>query len=249
MKILVSVKRVPDYEAKIRVASDGKGIVTDGIKWIVNPFDEIAVEEAVRIKEAGKADSVTVVCIDTEEAQQQLRYALAMGADEALLITTEKPVDSNGAARLLSEVYKKGDFGLVLMGKQAIDTDRNQTPQMLAALLKLPQACFASKITLEEGYAMVEREVDGGIETVKLSLPAVISADLRLNEPRYASLPNIMKAKKKPLEMKPATEFGLDLSPKVTTVKLAPPASRQGGRKVADVEELLTALQNEAKVL
>jgi electron transfer flavoprotein beta subunit len=249
MKILVSVKRVPDYEAKIRVATDGKGIVTDGIKWIVNPFDEIAVEEAVRIKEAGKASSVTVVCIDTEDAQQQLRYALAMGADEALLITTQEPVDSYGAARLLREVYKQGDFGLVIMGKQAIDSDRNQTPQMLAALLELPQACFASKVTLEDGHALVEREVDGGIETVKMSLPAVISADLRLNEPRYASLPNIMKAKKKPLELKPAAEYGLDLSTKVTTVKLAPPAPRQGGRKVADVEELVKALQDEAKVL
>ena len=249
MKILVPLKRVPDYQAKIKVKSDGSGIETDGIKWIVNPFDEIAVEEAIRLKEAGLATEVVVASVGPEDVQQQMRYAMAMGADSGVLVRTSEFVDSDLASRALAEVYKRGGYGLIIMGKQAIDSDCSQTPQLLATRLGLAQACFASKVVLESGAATVTREVDGGLETIKIPLPCVISTDLRLNEPRYAPLPGIMKAKKKPLEEIKLEELGLDLSPKLKIRKLSAPAKRQGGRKVADVAELIKALQQEAKAI
>ncbi len=196
MKILVPVKRVPDYEAKIKINDAGNGIVTDGIKWICNPFDEIAVEEAIKLRDAGKAEEVIVVGIGPEDVVTQLRYGMAMGADSGILVKYDGEVDSDLASKIIAAVYAKGEYGLVLMGKQAIDSDANQTAQLLATRLELPQACFASKVELGDSDASVTREVDGGLETLKISLPAVISTDLRLNEPRYASLPNIMKAKK-----------------------------------------------------
>jgi electron transfer flavoprotein beta subunit len=249
MKIFVPVKRVPDYQAKIKVKGDGSGIETDGIKWIVNPFDEIAVEEALRLKEAGKATEVVVVGIGPEDVATQLRYAMAMGADSGVLVKYSGEVDSDLASRVLAAVYKRGEYGLILMGKQSIDSDASQTPQLLATRLGLPQACFASKLVLEGGAVTVSREVDGGLETIKISLPAVISSDLRLNEPRYASLPGIMKAKKKPLEELAIESLGLDLAPRMSLKKMSPPAQRSGGRKVESVEDLVRALQHEAKVL
>jgi electron transfer flavoprotein beta subunit len=249
MKILVAVKRVPDYQAKVKIAPSGTSIVTDTIKWIVNPFDEIAVEEAVRLKEQGLATEVSVVCIGPDDAQQQLRYCLAMGADDAVLVQDTTNCDSFVAAQVLAALYKKGNYGLILLGKQSIDSDRNQTAQMVAELLELPQACFASKIEISGAVAEVEREVDGGIERVRLPMPAVISTDLRLNEPRYASLPNIMKAKKKPLEIVPLTSLVSDVTPKVTVLKFEPPAPRKAGRKVASVADLVTALRDEVKVI
>lgn len=249
MKILVPVKRVPDYEAKIKVKSDGSGIETDGIKWICNPFDEIAVEEALKIKEAGGATEVVVATIGPADAQQQLRYAMAMGADSGVHVVTDAYVDSDLAARVLAKIYEQGGYGLVLMGKQAIDSDASQTPQLLASLLNLPQACFASKVVLESGNATVTREVDGGLETIKVPTPCVISTDLRLNQPRYASLPGIMKAKKKPLEEKKLEDFGLAAEAKIKILKLSPPAGRKGGRKVADVAELIKVLKEEVKVI
>jgi electron transfer flavoprotein beta subunit len=249
MKIFVPVKRVPDYQAKIKVKGDGSGIETDGIKWIVNPFDEIAVEEALRLKEAGKATEVVVVGIGPDDVATQLRYAMAMGADSGVLVKYSGEVDSDLASRVLAAVYKRGDYGLILMGKQSIDSDASQTPQLLATRLGLPQACFASKLVLEGGAVTVSREVDGGLETIKISVPAVISSDLRLNEPRYASLPGIMKAKKKPLEELAIESLGLDLAPRMSLKKMSPPAQRSGGRKVESVEELVRVLQHEAKVL
>jgi electron transfer flavoprotein beta subunit len=249
MKVLVSVKKVPDYQAKIKVRTDGSGIETAGIKWIVNPFDEIAVEEALRIKEAGKATEVVVVGIGDSDVQTQLRYALAMGADSAIHVSTNLFVDSDLASRALAEVYKRSSYALVIMGKQAIDSDASQTPQLLAARLGLPQACFASKVILEDGVATVTREVDGGLETIKVKTPAVISTDLRLNEPRYASLPGIMKAKKKPLEEIALDSLGIDTKAKVELQRMSAPAPRAGGRKVENVAALVQALQNEAKVI
>jgi electron transfer flavoprotein beta subunit len=249
MKILVAIKRVPDYEAKIKVKADGSGIETDGIKWIVNPFDEIAVEAALTLKESGKATEVVVALIGPSDAQQQLRYAMAMGADSGIHIVSDQFVDSDLASRALEAVYKRGSYGLVIMGKQAIDSDASQTPQLLAVRLGIPQACFASKITVREGNVEVTREVDGGLETVRVSLPCVISTDLRLNTPRYASLPNIMKAKKKPLEEIQISALGIDMAPKVVIKKMSPPPARKGGRKVESVQALITALQQEAKVL
>lgn len=249
MKILVPVKRVPDYEAKIRVKEDGSGIQTDGIKWIVNPFDEIAVEEALRIKEKGGAEEVVVISIGPAEAATQLRYAMAMGADSAIHIVTDSEIDSNAAASLLMKAYQKGDYGIIIMGKQSIDSDANQTAQILSTRLGVPQACFASKLVLEDGAALVTREVDGGLETIRVSLPCVVSTDLRLNEPRYAPLPGIMKAKKKPLDEIPAADLGVDLTPVVKILKMSPPPERSGGRVVESVDELVGALQNEAKVL
>jgi len=196
MKILVPVKRVPDAQAKIKVKADGSGVETDGIKWIVNPFDEIAVEEALRLKEAGKATEIFVVGIGPEDLSQQLRYAMAMGADSAILVKHDGQVDSDLASRVLAELFKKGGYGLIIMGKQAIDSDAGQTARLLAARLNLPQACFASKVVLEGNNATVTREVDGGLETIRVPTPCVISTDLRLNEPRYAPLPGIMKARK-----------------------------------------------------
>jgi electron transfer flavoprotein beta subunit len=249
MKILVPIKRVPDYEAKVKVKADGSGIETQDIKWIVNPFDEIAVEEALKIKEAGKATEVVVLTIGPDDASQQLRYAMAMGADSSIHVKTDAWVDSDTAAKIITEVFKKGGYGLVLMGKQSIDSDASQTPQILAARLKLGQACFASKVMIDGDFATVTREVDGGLETIKVKLPAVISTDLRLNQPRYASLPGIMKAKKKPLEEVTLESLGVALAPKIKIIKMSPPAKRQGGKKVDSVEALVKALKDEAKVI
>lgn len=249
MKIFVPVKRVPDYQAKIKIKSDGSAVETEGVKWIVNPFDEIAVEEALRLKEAGKASEVVVIGIGPEDVSTQLRYAMAMGADSGVLVKINSAVDSDLASRILEAVYKKGQYGLIIMGKQAIDSDANQTAQLLATRLGLPQASFASKVVLEDGSASVTREVDGGLETIKVSLPCVISTDLRLNEPRYAPLPGIMKAKKKPLEEIDAETLGLDLKPKLIIKRLSEPAARKSGKKVDSVESLVKLLQEEAKVL
>lgn len=248
MKILVPIKKVPDYQAKIRVKGDGSGIETEGVKWIVNPFDEIAVEEALRIKEAGKATEVIVVGIGNDEVATQLRYAMAMGADSAILVKHDGEIDSDLASRALVEIFKRDNYAFVIMGKQSIDSDANQTAQLLAARLDLPQACYASKVVLEEGKALVTREVDGGLETIRISLPCIISTDLRLNEPRYASLPGIMKAKKKPLQEIPLAELKVEPSVKVKVLRMAAPAQRKGGKKVADVGALVKALQDEAKV-
>lgn len=249
MVILVPIKRVPDYEAKIKVKGDGSGIESDGIKWIVNPFDEIAVEEALKLKEAGKASEVVVAAIGPADVQTQLRYALAMGADRAVLVKHEGSLDSDLASRALAALYRKGSYGLVIMGKQAIDSDAGQTPQLLAARLGVPQACFASKVELLDGQAKVTREVDGGLEKLLVKTPCVISTDLRLNTPRYASLPNIMKAKKKPLEETTLSDLQVDPICKVTVRKMTPPQGRKAGRKVADVTELVRVLREEAKVL
>ncbi len=249
MKILVPIKRVPDYEAKIKVKADGSGIETDGIKWIVNPFDEIAVEEALKLKEAGRATEVVVATLGPDDAQQQLRYAMAMGADSGIHVKFDGPADSDLASRVMAEVYKKGGYGLIIMGKQAIDSDASQTPQLLAYRLGLPQACFASKVVLEGSSATVTREVDGGLETIKVSVPCVISTDLRLNTPRYASLPGIMKAKKKPLEEIALASLGVGDAVKVSVLKMSKPAGRQAGKKVDSVETLVKALHEEAKVI
>jgi len=249
MKILVPIKRVPDYEAKIKINAEQNGVITEGIKWILNPFDEIAVEEAIRLKEAGKAEEVVVVTIGPDDCVTQLRYAMAMGADRAILVKCSTAVDSDLASRLLAEVYKQGEYGLIVMGKQAIDSDASQTPQLLAARLDLPQACFASKVELLNDKVKVTREVDGGLETIQLNRPCIISTDLRLNEPRYAPLPGIMKAKKKPLDEIEADSLNVDLAPKVKVLRMSPPPARSGGRKVENVQELIKALKDEAKVL
>lgn len=249
MKILVPVKRVPDYQAKVKVKGDGSGIETESIKWIVNPFDEIAVEEALKLKESGVANEVVVVGIGPEDVQTQLRYALAMGADAAILVRFGGTIDSDLASRVLVEVYKRSGAQLIIMGKQAIDSDANQTAQLLAARLALPQATFASKVQIEGGAALVTREVDGGLETVRVPLPCVVSTDLRLNTPRYASLPGIMKAKKKPLEELALESLGVEPTTAVRTVTLSTPGKRQAGKKLGSVSELVQALQNEARVL
>lgn len=247
MKIFVPVKRVPDYHAKVKIRPDGSGLISEDTKWIVNPFDEIAVEEALRIKESGKATEVVVVGIGPADVSTQLRYAMAMGADSAVLVLYEGTIDSDLASRVLVEIYRRGDYGLIVMGKQAIDSDCNQTGQLLASRLNLPQACFASKIVLDGSHATVTREVDGGLETIKISTPCLITTDLRLNEPRYAPLPGIMKAKKKPLTEIKFEELGIDGQCKVRVHKLNPPAGRQAGKKVPTVEELFSALKNEVK--
>lgn len=251
MKILVPIKRVPDYQAKIKVKSDGSGIETDGIKWIINPFDEIAVEEAIRIKERGQATEIVVVTIGPDDCSAQLRYALALGADRAVQISCATEIDSDLASKAIVAVYKKEQAGLLILGKQAIDSDAGQTAQLCAVRLGIPQACFASKIVLESNSAVVTREVDGGLETLRVSLPAVISTDLRLNEPRYATLPGQMKAKKKPLDVIAISDLlsGQDLKPKIKVLKMMPPQKRQGGKKVDSVASLYAALKNEAKVL
>ena len=249
MKVFVPVKRVLDYEAKIKVNSDGTGVETDGVKWIVNPFDEIAVEEAIRLKEGGHATEVVVVGIGSDEVVTQLRYGMAMVADSGILVKYDGEVDSDLAARILAAVYSKGEYGLILMGKQAIDSDAGQTPQLLAHRLNLPQASYASKIVVEGDSSVVTREVDGGLENLQVPLPAVVSTDLRLNEPRYAPLPGIMKAKKKPLEEIEFDSLGIDGGTKVKVLKMEPPSGRQAGKKVESVEELISLLKNEAKVL
>ncbi len=249
MKILVPVKRVVDYNVKVRVKSDQSGVELAGVKMSINPFDEIAVEEAVRLKEAGVATEVVAVSCGTTACQETLRSALAMGADRAILIETDAELQPLAVAKLLKAVAEREQPQMVICGKQAIDDDANQTGQMLAALMGWPQATFASKVAPGEGVVAVTREIDGGLETVELKLPAVVTADLRLNEPRYATLPNIMKAKKKPLDVLSAAGLGVDITPRLRHVRHAEPAARKGGIKVADVAELVNKLRNEAKVI
>ena len=249
MKILVPVKRVIDYNVKVRVKADQSGVDLANVKMALNPFCEIAVEEAVRLKEAGIATEVVVVSIGPAAVQEQLRTALALGADRALQIDTELSLDSLQVAKLLSKVVAEEQPQLVILGKQAIDSDNNQTGQMLAALTGMGQGTFASKVEVADGKGKVTREIDGGLQQVELSLPAVVSTDLRLNEPRYASLPNIMKAKKKPLDVKAADSYGVNLTSKVTTLKVTAPASRQAGVIVSSVDELVAKLKQEAKVI
>jgi electron transfer flavoprotein beta subunit len=219
------------------------------VKWILNTFDEIAVEEAIRLKEKGVVSEIVLVSVGPADVRARLEYALAMGADSAILVKHDGPADSDLAARVIAEVFKKGDYGMVLLGKQAIDSDANQTAQLLAGRLNLPQACFASKVVVDAGSATVTREVDGGLETIKIPLPCVVSTDLRLNEPRYAALPNLMKAKKKPFEETSLEALGVPAEVKVKVRALAAPGGRKAGRKVASVDELIQALQSEAKVL
>ncbi|OAN43647.1 electron transfer flavoprotein subunit beta [Paramagnetospirillum marisnigri] len=249
MKVLVAVKRVVDYNVKIRVKSDNTGVETQNVKFSMNPFDEIAVEEAVRLKEAGKATEIVVASIGPASASETLRTALAMGADRGILVQSEDEVQPLAVAKLLKAIAAKEQPGLIILGKQAIDDDSNQTGQMLAALLGVAQGTFASKLELGDGKAMVTREVDGGLETVEVTLPAVVTSDLRLNEPRYASLPNIMKAKKKPIETVTAADLGVDASPRLVTLKVEEPAKRSAGIKVPDVATLVDKLRNEAKVI
>jgi len=243
MKLLVAVKRVIDFNVKPRVKADGTGVDLANVKMSMNPFDEIAVEEAIRLKEKGVATEIVVVSIGPAKAQETLRTALAMGADRAILIQTDDEVEPLGVAKLLAKVAEEEQPGLFILGKQAIDDDSNQTGQMLAALLGWPQGTFASKVELSGDKVDVTREVDGGLETVKLNTPAVVTTDLRLNEPRYASLPNIMKAKSKPLATKSPADFGVDIAPRLTTLKVEEPAKRQAGVKVADVDELIGKLK------
>ncbi|MBU2278000.1 MAG: electron transfer flavoprotein subunit beta/FixA family protein [Gammaproteobacteria bacterium] len=249
MKILVPVKRVVDYNVKVRVKADQTGIDLANVKMSLNPFCEIAVEEAVRLKEAGIATEVVVISIGQTSAQEQLRTALALGADRAILLETELNLDSLQVAKLLAKVVATEQPQLVIIGKQAIDSDNNQTGQMLAALTGMGQGTFASKVVVADGKVAVTREIDGGLQTVLLNLPAVVSTDLRLNEPRYASLPNIMKAKKKPLEVVAADSFGVALQSQVKTLKVAAPAVRQAGVMVDSVDALVAKLKQEAKVI
>jgi electron transfer flavoprotein beta subunit len=249
MKILVAVKRVVDFSVKVRVKTDGSGVDLQNLKMSMNPFDEIAVEEALRIKEGGKATEVVVVSIGPPAAAETIRAAFAMGADRGVLVTAADRVEPLAVAKILKAVVNAEGPRLVILGKQAIDDDSNQTGQMLAALLDWPQATFASKVVLDGDALTVTREVDGGLETVKLALPAVVTTDLRLNEPRYASLPNIMKAKKKPIDEKTAADFGVDVTPRLTVVKVAEPPARHAGKRVASPAELVAALKNEAGVL
>jgi electron transfer flavoprotein beta subunit len=249
MKILVSVKRVVDFNVKVRVKADGTGVETANVKMSMNPFDEIAVEEAVRLKEAGVATEIVVVSCGAQACQETLRTALAIGADRAILVETNEELQPLAVAKLLKKVAEKESPGLVILGKQAIDDDANQTGQMLSALLGWPQATFASKVKIASGKAEVTREVDGGLETVSIRLPAVVTTDLRLNEPRYVTLPNIMKAKKKTLETLKPEALGVDVSPRLTTVKVIEPSKRKAGIKVPDAKALVEKLRNEAKVL
>jgi electron transfer flavoprotein beta subunit len=243
MKILVPVKRVVDYNVKIRVKPDGSGVELANVKMSMNPFDEISVEEALRLKEAGKAEEVVVVSIGPAKAEETLRTALAMGADRAILVETDAAVEPLAVAKILKGVVDAENPGLIIVGKQAIDDDCNQTGQMLAALLGSAQATFASKIELSSDKATVTREVDGGLQTIEVKLPAVVTTDLRLNEPRYASLPNIMKAKKKPLDKKTPADFGVDVGPRLTVLKTEEPGGRKAGIKVKSVEELVANLK------
>ena len=249
MKVLVPVKRVVDYNVKIRVKADGSGVETANVKMSMNPFDEIAVEEAVRLKEAGKATEVIVVTVGPTAAQETLRTGLAMGADRGILVQTDAETQPLAVAKVLKALVDKEGPTLVILGKQAIDDDCNQTGQMLAALLGWPQGTFASKVAPGEGSVTVTREIDGGLETVQLTLPAVVTADLRLNEPRYASLPKIMKAKKKQLDTVKPEDLGVDVKPRLKTLKVAEPAKRGAGVKVPDVATLVQKLKTEAKVI
>ncbi|ADU92407.1 electron transfer flavoprotein subunit beta/FixA family protein [Taylorella equigenitalis] len=249
MKVLVPVKRVVDFNIKVRVKSDNSSVDTDNLKMSMNPFDEIAVEEASRMKEAGKVSEVVAVTVGVSQAQDQLRSAMAMGADRGVLVETTESVQPLGIAKLLKEVAIKEDAKLILLGKQAIDDDSNQTGQMLAALLDWPQATFASKIELLEDKAVVTREIDGGLETIEVSLPAVITVDLRLNEPRFATLPKIMQAKKKPIDKFTPEELSVDVTPKIKTIKVTEPVNRSGGEILPDVATLVDKLKNEKKVI
>jgi electron transfer flavoprotein beta subunit len=249
MKILVPVKRVVDFNVKVRVKPDGSGVDLANVKMSMNPFDEIAVEEAVRLKEKGIAGEIVAVSCGTAACQETLRTALALGADRAILVETAVELQPLGVAKLLRALVDKEAPRLVILGKQAIDDDSNQTGQMLAALLGWPQATFASKVDVSADGVTVRREIDGGMETVAMKLPAVITTDLRLNEPRYATLPNIMKAKKKPMETTTPEALGVDVSPRLATLKVVEPTKRKGGGRVADVKELVAKLRNEAKVI
>ena len=249
MKLLVAVKRVVDYNVKVRVKSDKSGVETAGVKMSMNPFDEIAVEEAIRLKEKGIATEIVAVSIGVTQAQETIRTALAMGADRGVLVETDVAVEPLAVAKLLKAVAEKEGAELVILGKQAIDDDMNATGQMLAALLGWPQGTFASKVEIADGKATVTREVDGGLETVELKLPAIVTADLRLNEPRYASLPNIMKARKKQIDILKPEDLGVDVTPRLTIVSVAEPPGRKAGIKVPDVATLVDKLRNEAKVI
>jgi electron transfer flavoprotein beta subunit len=249
MKLLVAVKRVVDYNVKIRVKADKTGVETANVKMSMNPFDEIGVEEAVRFKEAGTASEIVAVSLGPTQCQETIRTALAMGADRGILVQTDAELQPLAVAKLLKAIVDKEQPKLVILGKQAIDDDCNQTGQMLSALLGWSQGTFASKLKVEGEKLMVTREVDGGLETVSLKLPAVITTDLRLNEPRYASLPNIMKAKKKPIDTMTPEQLGVDVTPRLVTLKVDEPPKRQGGKKVASVAELVDKLRNEARVI
>jgi len=249
MKILVPVKRVVDYNVKVRVKPDGSGIDTANVKMSMNPFDEIAVEEAVRLKERNVATEVVAVSCGLTACQETLRTALALGADRAILVETDVELQPLAVAKLLRAIIATEAPQVVILGKQAIDDDANQTGQMLAALLDWPQAAFASKVDIANGVATVKREVDGGLETIEMKLPAIITTDLRLNEPRYATLPNIMKAKKKTLDITTPATLGVDVTPRLATLKVVEPGKRKGGGKVADVKELVAKLRGEAKVI
>ncbi len=249
MKILVAIKRVVDYNVKVRVKADKTGVELANVKMSMNPFDEIAVEEAVRLKEAGKATEIVIVSIGPTAAQETIRTALAMGGDRGILVQTDAEVQPLAVAKVLKAIVEKENPNLIVLGKQAIDDDSNQVGQVLAALLGWPQGTFASKVALENDRVAVTREVDGGLETIDLKLPAVVTTDLRLNEPRYASLPNIMKAKKKTIDTMAPDALGVDVAPRLTTLKVEEPAKRQGGVKVADVAALVDKLKNEAKVI
>ena len=249
MKILVAVKRVIDYNVQVRVKEDGSGIVTDNVKMSSNTPDDNAIEEAVKIKEAGKATEIIAITVGEEKSQDTVRKALAVGADRGILIKTEGTVEPLAVAKALQKIVEKEKPDLVFMGKQAIDDDCNQTGQMLSALLNWPQATFASKIEVKEKTLEVTREIDEGLETIEVNVPAIVTCDLRLNEPRYASLPNIMKAKKKPLEILTADELGIDIKPRVQQIKVEEPPKRKAGIKVANVAELVSKLKNEAKVI
>ncbi len=254
MKILVPIKRVVDYNVKIRVKADQSGVDLANVKMSMNPFDEIAVEEATKIKEAGKADEIIAVSIGPDKAQETIRTAMAIGADRGILVQTDSPTDIGGVeplavAKILKALVEREKPDLIIMGKQSIDDDSNQTGQMLAALLGWPQGTVASKVELGDGVVKVTREIDGGLETLSLKLPAIITTDLRLNEPRYASLPNIMKAKKKDLAVIKPEDLGVSLTPRLSVVKVTEPAKRKGGGKVSSVDELIDKLKNEAKVI
>lgn len=249
MKILVPVKRVVDYNVKIRVKTDGSGVELANVKMSMNPFDEISVEEAIRLKEAGKAEEIIVVSVGPQQCQETLRTGLAMGADRAILVKTVDPVEPLGVAKILQAIVGEEKPDLVIVGKQAIDDDSNQTGQMLAALLGWSQATFASKLEINGNEATVTREVDGGLQTIKVKMPTIITTDLRLNEPRYASLPNIMKAKKKPLDEKTPADYNVDTTPRLTVIETVEPAKREAGVIVSSVAELVDKLKNEASVI
>jgi len=249
MKVLVTVKRVIDYNVKVRVKSDNTDVDLANVKMAINPFCEIAVEEAVRLKEAGVATEIVAVSLGPKAAQEQLRTALALGADRAVMVETDEALESLTVAKMLAKIVEEEQPDLIIMGKQAIDSDNNQTGQMLAALTNMPQGTFASEVKIEDGKAMVTREVDGGLQTVALNMPAIVTTDLRLNEPRYASLPNIMKAKRKPLDTKTPADLGVEVAAHTKLLKVESPAERSAGIKVDSVEQLVEKLKNEAKVI